>query len=79
MLGKPKHLLEVHGVAAVLTRFPRVCTLTKLAVDDTNIRVIDMPVDVVVGEISVQALSYVVRQTAQSDNVIHAIQFDALI
>src|SRR5438093_1364919 len=58
---------------------PGISTLAKLAVDDTNVRVIDMPVDIVVGEILVQPFADVIRQTAHGHNIVHAIQFDALI
>ena len=61
LLGKPKHLLELHRIAAVLSRPASISTLAKLAVDDTNVRVIDMPVDVVVSEILVQPLADVIR------------------
>src|SRR5262249_25253107 len=72
-----KHLLELHRVAAVLAGFARVCALAKLAIDDANVRVIDVSVYVVVGDIAVEPLAYIVRKTAKRDEIPRPIELDA--
>src|SRR5436190_8111302 len=74
-----KHLLELHGVAAVLAGLSRVCTLAKLAINDTDIRVIDVAIDVVVREVAVQPFADVIGKTTEFNNVIGPVEFDAFI
>ncbi len=79
LLGEVKHLLELHCVTALFPRLSRVCALAKLAVDDANVRVIDVPIDVVVREVSVQAFAHLIGQTAQRDDVVGMKEVDAFL
>ena len=79
LLGKIKYLLELHRISALLTRLARVRTLAKLTIDDTDVRIIDVPIDIVITEVSVQALAHVVGQPAEHDNVVRAIKLGALL
>src|SRR5262245_11946396 len=78
LLRKVQDLLELHRVAAFFPRFPRVSSLAKLAIDDTNIGVIDVSIDVVISDVAVQTLPNAVRQTAKSDQIVRAIEFDTV-
>ena len=72
-----KHLFELHRIPAVLPGFAGVCALAELAIDHTDIRVIDVAVDVVVREVAIQTLPNFIRPTPGRDNVVRSKQLDA--
>ena len=74
-----KHLRELHRVAALLAWLARIRTLAKLAIDNTHVGVVNVPIDVVVGKVPVQALTRVVGQTAKRHNVVPSKKFSAFL
>jgi hypothetical protein len=64
LLGELEHLLELHRVAAFLTGLSRVGALAELAVNHTDVRVVDVAVDVIEREVAVKALPHVIGEAA---------------
>src|SRR3954469_1775724 len=64
LFRKTEHLIELHRVAAIFARLPRIRALTKLAVDNANIRVVDVPIHVVKSHIAVEPFAQLIRDAA---------------
>src|SRR4029078_11223866 len=79
LLRELKHLIELHCVAALLPWLARIRALAKLAINDANVRVINVAVDVVVGDVAVQALAYFIRATANRNDVVRTIELNTLV
>src|ERR1041384_1308818 len=78
-LGKMKHLLELHRVAALLPGFARIRTLAQLAINDADVGVIDVTIDVVVGVVAVEPLANLIREPSDSDDVVGFVELDAFL
>ena len=52
-----EHLFELHRVAAILAWLACVCSLTKLAIDDTYVRVVDITIDDITNHIAALTLT----------------------
>src|SRR5688572_15317501 len=69
----------MHLVAAFLAGFACVCTLAKLTVDHTDVRIVDVAIDVVVSEVPVQPFTEVIREPSNRNDIVRSIQFNTVI
>ena len=74
LLGKVKHLLELHRVSTFLAGLPRIGSLTQLAVDDADVGVVNVAIDVVIDAVTVQALTRDIGEPAKHKNVVRVIE-----
>src|SRR5215831_6189360 len=65
LLRETQDVVKQHRVAAIFTRLPSVGSLAKLTVDDADVRIVNVPIDVVVRPIPIQPFTCVVGETSQ--------------